>query len=189
MDEENQDSISQMRAITISREYGSGGGEIASRLAASLGWKLIDHDVVVRVAQELGISEEEATTYDEHTQSLVVRILLSMQSASPTSYVNMATDAITDPKVYTKALRRVVLSAVTAGHVIIVGRGSQVFLDQRRDVLHVRIVAPLDRRIPYVMNRERLDYNAARARIKLKDRDRLRYLQEELHHHPNEPYL
>ena len=41
------DVISQMQAITTAREYGSGGGEIATRLARHLGWQLIDHEVVV----------------------------------------------------------------------------------------------------------------------------------------------
>jgi len=50
----------------------------------------------------------------------------------------------------TKALNRVVQSAVKTGHmVIIVGRGSQIDpWKGRRDVLHVRIVALLDKRIP-----------------------------------------
>jgi CMP/dCMP kinase len=38
---ENIDFIHQMRAIIVSREYGSGGGEIAFRLAQRLGWHLI----------------------------------------------------------------------------------------------------------------------------------------------------
>ncbi len=42
--------ISQMRAITVSREYGSGGGEIASRLASHLGWELVDHEIVATYA-------------------------------------------------------------------------------------------------------------------------------------------
>jgi len=41
----NTQPIAAMRAITISREYGSGGGEIAARLARRLGWQLIDHAV------------------------------------------------------------------------------------------------------------------------------------------------
>ncbi len=52
MNEVNQepDVISHMRAITISREYGSGGGEIATRLTKRLGWQLVDHEVVVQAA-------------------------------------------------------------------------------------------------------------------------------------------
>jgi cytidylate kinase len=82
-----------------------------------------------------------------------------------------------------------VQGAAETGHVVIVGRGSQVVLANRRDVLHVRIVAPLELRIPYVMKREGLDYNTARSRIQVKDQDRHRFLQEEYHHRPDETAL
>ncbi len=67
---EESSPISQMRAVTISRKYGSGGGEIATRLAQRLGWQLIDHEVVVQVAHELGVSEAEAEAHDERVESL-----------------------------------------------------------------------------------------------------------------------
>ena len=54
--DEDRNALAEMRAVTISREYGSGGGEIAARLAERLGWQLIDHEVVVRVAQSMGVS-------------------------------------------------------------------------------------------------------------------------------------
>ncbi len=49
----NQQAIAVMRAVTISREYGSGGGEIATRLARKLGWRLIDHAIIEQAAREL----------------------------------------------------------------------------------------------------------------------------------------
>ena len=48
----NPQAIAAMRAITISREYGSGGGEIAARLVQRLGWQLIDHAVIEQTARE-----------------------------------------------------------------------------------------------------------------------------------------
>src|SRR5213080_211772 len=80
-------AISQMRAITISREYGSGGGEIATRLARHLGWQLIDHEVVVQVAHELGVSEAEAEEHDERVESLVGRLLKGMRLFEPAALV------------------------------------------------------------------------------------------------------
>src|SRR5260370_507931 len=52
---------------------------------------------------------------------------------------------------------------------------------------HVRIVAPLERRIVYVARREGLSETRARERIQLKDRDRTRYLQSRYHCHPDDP--
>src|SRR5260370_24055656 len=99
---------SQMRAITISREYGSGGGEIATRLARRLGWQLVDHEVVVQVAHDLGVSEAEAEAHDERVEGLVSRILTSMQLFEPAALVSAPIPAVTDAQPYREALHRVV---------------------------------------------------------------------------------
>ena len=52
----NQDPAATIQIVTISREYGSGGGEIAARLAERLGWRLVDHEVIAQVAQALGVA-------------------------------------------------------------------------------------------------------------------------------------
>ena len=73
--DEDSTTIATMRAVTLSREYGSGGGEIAARLAHRLEWQLIDHEVVIRVAQQLHVSKADAEAYDEHVESLATRVL------------------------------------------------------------------------------------------------------------------
>ena len=170
-------AISQMRAITISREYGSGGGEIAARLAKRLGWQLVDHEVVVQVAQHLGCSVAEAAAYDEHAEGLVSRILNTLQVVHPTTPITVPLQLTADSRTYNEARQRIIYGAVAAGHVVIVGRGAQVLLARKRNVLHVRVVAPLEPRVAYVMQREGLSQAQARARIQLKDRNRIRYLQ------------
>ena len=45
-----------MAIVTISRQYGSGGSEVAERVARTLGWKLYDNAVVDEVAARLGIT-------------------------------------------------------------------------------------------------------------------------------------
>ncbi len=188
MNEQNE-ILSQMRAVTLSREYGSGGGEIAARLAQRLGWILIDHDVVVRVAQQLGVTEAEAEAHDERTDSTLARILSSMQLVGQGFYTAPIVPEQSNTAAYREALQSVMQAAVRKGHVVIVGRGSQIYLAQQRSVLHVRIIAPLALRISYVMQREGLDEAQARSRIQLKERDRERYLQAEYHQQPADPHL
>jgi cytidylate kinase len=181
---------SQMRAITISREYGSGGGEIASRLASHLGWELVDHEIVARIAQDLEISEEEVEIHDERGESTVSHILISMRAIHPALFtVSPSMAILTDPALYHQALSRVVEGAIAGGQVVIVGRGSQVILGDRRDVMHVRIVARLAHRIAYVMKREGLDRVSAQNRIQVKDQDRTRYLQTYYHRRPDDTAL
>lgn len=178
-----------MRAITISRQYGSGGGEIAARLAQRLQWQLIDHEIVARVAHRLGITEEEASVRDERVEGFIARALNALQLAGPVVPIPATTATVQEERMYHEAVGQVVETAVNTGHVVIVGRAAQVLLAHRRDVLHVRIVAPLKQRVAYVAHREELDEAAAQARVQLKDRDRTRYLQAQHHVDVNDPLL
>ena len=188
MDEENS-ALAKMRAVTISREYGSGGGEIAVRLAKRLAWQLIDHEVVVRVAEMLQVSEEEAEEHDERVESLPSRIFKSLRLVHPSMPVTVNIPFTVDSHAFHRARSQIIEGAVASGQVVIVGRGAQAHLAQRNDVLHVRIIAPLEARIVYVMSREGLAQAAAQARILQKDQDHARYLEIFYHRHPSDPHL
>ena len=189
---QRSDAIEQMRAVTISREYGSGGGEVARRLAQQLGWRLVDHEIVVRVAQTLGVSESEAAAHDEHVEGFVARLLRSMQRVDPNMMSGapvLPISAEMEEKEYQEALADVVQAAVKDGHTVVVGRGAQALLAERRDVLHVRIIAPLAARVAYVRQREGLSQEEAKERIQVKDRNRMRYLQMAHNLQSDDPHL
>lgn len=178
-----------MRAVTISREYGSGGGEIAARLAKRLSWQLIDRQIIVEISEMLGETVEETSVRDEHAPGLAAVLADSLRWAAPLPgwMPNRTTDE--EMRRYRTALSQVVGVAVERGQVVIVGRGAQTLLAGRRDVLHVRIVAPLDQRAAYVAVRERLDAVVARERIQRKDADRDHYLQSVEHSSPADALL
>jgi len=187
---QNNQNINQMRAISISREYGSGGGEIATRLATHLKWQLIDHEIVERVAIEMGTSLGVAEAQDERTEGIIARTFKNIQSLQPAYMVGASTEAfLRNEETYLKTVRQIVLAAVAQGHVVIVGRGSQLLLAQQRDVLHVRIISPFEKRVDYVMKRERIDRTAAESRIKMKDHDRMKHLEIAFHRKPEDANL
>src|SRR2546427_3849826 len=186
---EDIDAINRMRAITISREYGSGGGEIASRLARRLGWDLIDHAIVERTALEMGTSTQEAEAHDEYIEGTVSRVLNNMLYLYPGSMVSAPPEAFLSDEDYRSAMNRIVRAAAARGHVVIVGRASQVILAELRDVLHVRVIAPFEKRVVYVMQREGVDHHSAASRIHRKDHERASYLEREYHHHPDDAHL
>src|SRR5215471_12130481 len=180
----NQDieTMNKMRAITISREYGSGGGEVATRLASHLGWRLLDHEIVERVAIELGTSIEQAEARDERTESFLVRAFNNLQFLEPAYMAGSSSEAfLTNEETYLETVSRIVCAAASQGHVVIVGRGSQVLLAEQRHILHVRIIAPFEKRVAYVMQREGMDQASAQSRIRMKDSDRMRHLETAYH--------
>ena len=189
MNEEVLTTINRMRAVTISREYGSGGGEIAARLAKRLGWQLIDHALVERVASELGTSLEEAEAHDESSGGIISQLLNSMRNIYPVYTDTVPPEAFLSSEAYRWTVEKIIGAAASRGHVVIVGRASQVILADRRDVLHVRIIAPFDQRVAAVMQREGLDRHSVEVRIRHTDHERAGYLEREYHHKPDEPQL
>ena len=180
-----------MRAITIARLYGSGGGEVARRIAERMGWRLVDHEVIVELAHQLGITEEEAEDLDEHTEGFILRALNSMSLMYPSVVENIppSPSPATRERTYQNAVRRIIELAVEEGNAVIVGRGASSLLMTRRDVLRAYVVAPLEQRVAYVAQREGLDEQAARKRIQMKDNDRRRYVQAQYHLQPEDPLL
>ncbi len=184
-----KDIVNQIRAVTVSREYGSGGSEIAARLAERLGWQVIDHELVARVARAMGTSQEEAAAHVEHTQGVLARIVNSLQYVDPAFMLYAPPARFPSDEAYRGALERIIRAAAARGQVVIVGRGSQILLAERRDVLRVRIIAPFEQRVAYVMQREGLDQRAAASRIRKFEHERTRYLEAEYHRRPEDAHL
>ena len=195
--EVNLQAIAAMRAITVSREYGSGGGEIAARLARKLGWQLIDHAVIEQAASELGVYKTEVEKHDEeYVESTLSRILNRIQHFAPAAFTSAGGSSIfasppraAETRAYQDTMRYIITAAANTGHVVIVGRGGQVLLANKRDVLHIRVVAPLELRVAYVARREGLDLDAARERVQAKDRARTRYMLTQYHSQHEDPHL
>jgi CMP/dCMP kinase len=197
--EVNLQAIAAMRAVTVSREYGSGGGEIAARLARKLGWQLIDHAIIEQAAHELGVYETEVEKHDEeYLESTLSRILnrirnftsapvIAGPSVAPSGFAFPSSSA--QGRAYQETMSHIITAAATTGHVVIVGRGGQVLLADKRDVLHVRVVAPLELRVAYAALREGLDTEAARTRVQAKDQARTRYMQTEYLCQHEDPHL
>ena len=193
----NPQAMTAMRAITISREYGSGGGEIAARLARRLGWQLIDHAVIEQTARELEVHETEVEKHDEEyiestRPGILDRILEQLApSASMTGGggVLIRPSSSAEARAYQETMHQIITVAATTGHVVIVGRGGQVLLEDKRDVLHVRVVAPLEQRVAYAVHREGLDTEAARRRVQAKDHARTRFMQTQYRSQHEDPHL
>src|SRR5687768_10776801 len=69
--------------ITVSRMFGSGGSDVAARVARELGWALLDNALVDEVAERLGITRSEVSSVEERVPSLAERIAATMALSAP----------------------------------------------------------------------------------------------------------
>ncbi|HEY7327174.1 MAG TPA: cytidylate kinase-like family protein [Gemmataceae bacterium] len=147
-----------MNVITVSREYGAGGGEVARRLAEALGWELLDRELLHRAAAMEHIPDAELERLDEKALSMTDRMRLH---APHQRYMHGLTEAARQ--------------AAARGTVVLVGRGTRQLLGDMPDVFHLRLIAPLDWRVQRMALREGWSMEQARARCLEVDRSRDRF--------------
>ena len=132
-----------MAIITVSRLYGSGGSEIAERVARELGWQLLDNAFVDAVAARLGTPAAEVEAREERVPSLAQRLAATLALGAPEILPGPA-DAELPPSEerLIEVTERIIMEAAGQGHAVIVGRGAQSVLASREDVIHVFCYAP-----------------------------------------------
>jgi cytidylate kinase len=176
-----------MAVITISREVGSGGDQIARRLCELLGYRYFDKTLMAHVAREQGVSDTEVVDFSE--DSYRVRGFIDALLRRSTRLATATTVGTTtrgertrlvqnvDEEMAASFVRATIRALRTYGQVVVVGRGGQAVLRDANDVLHVRIVARLEDRVHEVTQTEGLTREAALTMIGERDRATTEYLR------------
>jgi len=149
MDRESRAGASTSRAhrdgpwITVSRQLGSGGSELARRLGVELGWEVYDRQILETIARHTHTREAVLSRLDERAVGPMIE------------YIRRLLDPeIPGQSDFLQEMLRVIWGLARQGHAIIVGRGANWFLDPRSG-LRIRIVAPFDLRAARVGRGER----------------------------------
>jgi len=167
-----------MPVITISRMYGSGGSEVAQRVAAALGWSLLDNDIVDAIAERSGLTRAEVTAQDERVPSLVERLASALSLGSPEMLPPVPTGPVeTTEERIVAVTQRVIEEAVQAGPAVFVGRGAQCLLAEREDALHVFCYAPKAALRRYAMDTFRVGQDEADKMVAEQNKQREQYVR------------
>ncbi len=120
-----------MAIVTVSRQMGSLGDEIARRLAAEMGVDAADRDILDARLRDHGVTERHLDRYDEKRPGF-------WESFS------------TDKDLYLHALKTAILDYAQSGEGVVIGRGGTIILHDVPGVVHLRCVAPMEVRVPRI---------------------------------------
>jgi cytidylate kinase len=166
-----------IRIITIEREYGCGGGEIAQLLANRLGWKLWDQLLTEEIARLANCSRSEVEIREERTDPLYYRLFKSFLRGSFEGSINAPKLNLVDSESIVRITRRVVEHAADRGNCVIVGRGSQQFLRDRPDTLRIFLYAPTEDKVRRLLARGKSEQEAEEL-VATVDRERADFIQK-----------
>ncbi len=165
--------------ITVSREIGSGGGEVAKGVAEALGWRLVDNELVAQIARRSGLTPAEVAEREERAPGFFERLIRMLTRAAPEILFPPAEpDPELEESSLVKVTETVVAEMAREGRVVLVGRAAPAVLKGDRDGLHVKIVAPVSDRIVAVAQRLGMSAEAAAEEVARSDANRARYHQQ-----------
>ena len=141
-----------MAVITVSRQMGSLGTEMAQILAKRLEYEYVDKEKIGEALMTLGLPEPEVERFDEK---------------KPPFWDSWQIQR----KKYLHFLEAVIYDFARRGKKVIVGRGGQVLLKQLPGVLHLRVIAPLEVRIKRIVEEKPGDEKEAARLLRRNDRE------------------
>ena len=157
--------------ITIARGYGSGGKQIAIRLAGELGVKYYDRELIRMASEQHGINEALFNLADEtHSANPFAKKYISTEIASPDS------DAFLSKNNLFNMQADIIKKLADSGEsCIIVGRCAHHILKDNPNVVKVFIHADLPRCIENVKEYNGVDDAEAKALIAKINKERAQY--------------
>lgn len=163
--------------ITIEREYGSGGGEIAQRVADRLVWKLWDQQLTEEIARLANCPKTVVQEREEKNDPLYYRLFKSFLRGSYEGSINAPKLNLVDSETILRTTKRVVEHAAEKGRCVIVGRGSQQFLKNRQDTLRMFLYAPRENKVRRLLSRGKNEKDAEEL-VDTVDRERADFIQK-----------
>ncbi|MBZ5638188.1 MAG: cytidylate kinase-like family protein [Acidobacteriia bacterium] len=161
--------------VAIAKQLGSDARRIAKALGGKLGWQLFDKEIVETIALETHTRERILSRLDEKAVGRFDDLLSEL-------VVPNHLDQLT----FLREMGKVIWALARQGHVILLGRGANWFLDPRYG-LRVRVVAPFDTRVARVSERERIGPKEAASRVRETDASRAAFIRQVYHRDIDDP--
>lgn len=169
-----------IKIITIEREYGCGGAEIARKTAERLAWKLWDELLTSEIARLSNCKQSEVASREERVDPLYYRLFKSILRGSFEGSLNAHRLQLLDADSIRRITEQVVQKAATEGDCVIVGRGSQHFLCHRNDTLRIFLYAPREVKVRRLIA-EGVGETEAEQAVDVVDNERAAFVEKYFH--------
>jgi len=160
--------------VTISREVGAGGHEVAAILGERLNWPVFDKEILDAMAGDDALRRQIYHSMDERDIGWFEE---AARAFTQTGFVKND---------YFHSLTRTVLSLARQGRAVFLGRGADMILPRQAGV-RVRLVAPVDLRVRHFAKLYRMSTEKAREEVSRIDNERAEFFQNQFHISSDEP--
>jgi cytidylate kinase len=169
-------------SIALAREAGTQGTAVAQEVGNQLGWHVYDHELLERIAQEMGVRAALLESVDERQQSWLLESVEAFLAAPAKS----EWEPLVSEAAYVRHLVEIVLALGMHGECVIVGRGA-AFIFPSETTLRVLLVAPVKQRIATLSRTRAISEREAASEVRTIDRERVDSVRDHFLKDPTDP--
>jgi len=157
--------------IAVAGEVGALATSVAQEVGQRLGWHVYDHELLERIAQEMGVRAALLKSVDERQQSWLLESVQAFLADPERSGASVSESS------YVRHLVQTVLALGIHAESVIVGRGA-AFILAAATTLRVWLVAPVEDRIVNLSRKLAISEQEAARQLGTIDRERNGFVQD-----------
>lgn len=162
-----------MPVVTISRQFGAGANTLGRMVAEKLNYAFLDNELIQLVAEKAKVSPHWVESVEKEAGGKLQKFVSSLVSKGLVDKVLDGQRGYIDETIYVNLLNDIITQIADEDNAVIIGRGGQYILADRKNVFHVLLVAEKADRVKFMQTHYEMDYKTALQAINLDDRRRV----------------
>lgn len=161
-----------MAIVTISRQFGAGGLTLGKMISKQLGYTLFDNEILQLVAEKAKVSTDWVGSVEKEAGGKFQKFVSGLVSKSLVDRILDGDRGYIDEEIYVDLLHEIINKIADEDNAVIIGRGSQYILKDRKDVKSVLLIADKEDRVFFI--EKHYDMSLKQAAKWVADEDRRR---------------
>jgi cytidylate kinase len=157
--------------ISVYKSFATGGREVGRVLAKNLAYQYVDKSLFQEIAEALHVSEGTLESFEQSRQYRISNIFSNLFGKSYIQRIVGYDKSVVEEKEYQNSLKKLVLTVADEDNAVIIGRASHYFLRDKKNCFRFRLVAPLDFRLRYAVEKHGISPSQAQSVIERRDRN------------------
>ena len=160
-----------MAIISVYKSFATGGREVGRVLAKNFGYQYVDKSLFQEIAEALHVSEGTLESFEQSRQYRISNIFSNLFSRGYIQRIVGYDKSVVEEKEYQNSLKKLVLTVAEEDNAVIIGRASHYFLRDKKNCFRFRLVAPMEFRLRYAVEKHGIDPSQAQNVIERRDRN------------------
>jgi cytidylate kinase len=160
-----------MAIISVYKSFATGGREVGRVLAKNLGYQYVDKSLFQEIAEALHVSVGTLESFEQSRQYRISNIFSNLFSRGYIQRIVGYDKSVVEEKEYQNSLKKLVLTVAEEDNAVIIGRASHYFLRDKKNCFRFRLVAPMEFRLKYAVEKHGIAASQAQSVIERRDRN------------------